>query len=89
MRKPWQRIDATGLECPLPVFHARDALFDLAEGAILEVACDDPQAPTDFERWCPKNGHRLVEIRTEGRTFVVVIEKGRDAPAAAGGPEVP
>jgi TusA-related sulfurtransferase len=71
-------VDARGLQCPLPVFHARDALFDLRAGDLLEVLADDPQAPSDFESWCPKNGHRLVGIRPEGRAFKIFIEKGDD-----------
>jgi tRNA 2-thiouridine synthesizing protein A len=73
-------VDARGLECPLPIFHARDAMFDLPPGAIVAVLADDPQAPTDFERWCPKNGHALLSVATEGRAFRILIRRGNDAP---------
>ncbi len=76
MPSPARTVDASGLPCPLPVFHARDALFDLEEGQVLEVLADDPQAPTDFERWCPRNGHILLEVRTQGQGFVILIQKG-------------
>lgn len=76
MPEPDRTVDATGLPCPLPVFHARDALFDLSEGDVLEVLADDPQAPTDFEKWCPRNGHRLLGVETQGRGFVIRIQKG-------------
>jgi tRNA 2-thiouridine synthesizing protein A len=69
-------VDALGLQCPLPVFHARDALFDMAPGELLEVLADDPQAPSDFETWCPKNGHKLRSIESRGLTFRILIEKG-------------
>ncbi len=76
MPDPARTLDLCGLPCPLPVFHARDALFDLAEGAVLEVLADDPQAPTDFEKWCPRNGHRLLGITMQGPTFIIRIQKG-------------
>ena len=60
------------------LFHVRDALFDLEEGEVLEVLADDPQAPSDFERWCPRNGHVLLEVRTQGRAFVIRIQKGKE-----------
>jgi len=79
VNKPKATVDALGLPCPLPVFHARDALFDMAAGDLLEVLADDPQAPTDFEKWCPKNGHRLVAIDARGLSFRILIEKGRES----------
>lgn len=82
MPEPTATVDARGLECPLPVFHARDALFDLKPGDVLEVRADDPQAPSDFEKWCPKNGHRLLSIRPEGRAYRILIEKGKADGAA-------
>jgi TusA-related sulfurtransferase len=77
--EPKASVDALGLQCPLPVFHARDALFDLAPGDLLEVLADDPQAPSDFEKWCPKNGHRLIAVEVRGLAFRMLIEKGRES----------
>ena len=76
MPEPAAQLNTLGLECPLPVFHAREALLDLRVGQCLEVLADDPQAPSDLETWCARNGHRLVAIRPEGRAFRIVIEKG-------------
>ena len=78
MPEPAHTLDTSGLQCPLPLFHVRDALFDLEEGEVLEVLADDPQAPSDFERWCPRNGHRLLAVETRGRAFVILIQKGKE-----------
>ena len=78
MSEPTVSVDALGLKCPLPVFHARDALFDMAPGDLLEVLADDPQAPSDFEKWCPKNGHHLRAIESRGLAFRILIEKGEE-----------
>jgi len=77
--EPAARVNALGLQCPLPVFHARDALADLDAGDVVEVLCDDPQAPTDFQKWCPKNGHDLLAIDIEGLSFRILIRRGRDS----------
>ncbi len=78
MDEPRETVDTVGLRCPLPLFHAREALLDLPAGARIEVLSDDPQAPSDFQRWAPKNGHRLLSVATEGRTYRIVIQKGGD-----------
>lgn len=79
MSDPAQTVNALGLQCPLPVFHARDALHDLTAGEVLEVLADDPQAPSDFETWCPKHGHILLAIELKGQTFRILIAKGTQA----------
>ncbi len=80
MPEPTTLVDARGLECPLPIFHARDVMLDLPPGAIVAVLADDPQAPTDFERWCPRNGHALISVAVEGRAFRILIRRGNDTP---------
>ncbi len=75
---PAALVDARGLECPIPVFHARDAMFDLKPGDILEVLADDPQAPNDLESWARRDGHALLSVTTEGRAFRVLVRHGPD-----------
>lgn len=79
MADPIETVDTVGLRCPLPLFHAREAMLDLPVGAHVEVLSDDPQAPGDFERWTRQNGHTLVGIETRGRTYHIRIQKGADA----------
>lgn len=78
MGEPAETVDTVGLRCPLPLFHAREAMLDLAPGAHVEVLSDDPQAPSDFVRWARQNGHHLVSIETRGRTYHILLEKGAD-----------
>lgn len=74
-----ETVDTVGLRCPLPLFHAREAMLDLEEGGLVEVLSDDPQAPADFQRWTRQNGHRLVSIETRGRTYHILLQRGKDA----------
>ena len=74
---PAASVDARGLECPLPVFHARDAMFDLKPGDVLEVLADDPQAPTDIETWARRDGHALLSTTTEAKSFRMLVRHGK------------
>jgi tRNA 2-thiouridine synthesizing protein A len=73
-------VDARGLECPIPVFHARDAMFDLKAGEVLEVLADDPQAPTDLQSWARREGHAFLSVTAEGRAFRILVRRGPDPP---------
>jgi TusA-related sulfurtransferase len=78
-------VDTVGLRCPLPLFHAREAMLDLPLGSTVEVLSDDPQSPSDFERWARQNGHTLLSIETHGRTYHIRVRKG---PSAGPSPDV-
>ena len=73
---PAATVDARGFECPLPVFHARDAMFDLKPGDVLEVLADDPQAPSDLERWARRDGHVYISTKAEAKAFRMLIRHG-------------
>lgn len=73
---PAASVDARGLECPIPVFHARDAIFDLKPGDVLEVLADDPQAPSDLESWARRDGHTLISVAAENRAFRILVRRG-------------
>lgn len=68
-------LDARGLQCPLPVLRANKALKGMEIGAELQVLASDPAAPGDFASYCKTTGHVLVDTRTEGDTFAIVVRK--------------
>ncbi len=69
-------LDARGLLCPLPVIRAQERVAGLRQGDILETACTDRGALNDIPAWCGLNGHRVVEIRDEGKEVFVTLEVG-------------
>lgn len=75
MRTADETLDATGLNCPLPVLKARKVLKGMAPGATLEVLATDPGAVADFEAFCNAGGHRLVEQSHAGVVFRFLIER--------------
>ena len=72
---PVHDLDTSGLKCPLPVLKAKKALRALDPGERLQVIATDPSALNDFPAYCSETRQRLIEVRTEGTTFVFVIEK--------------
>jgi len=56
-----QYLDAKGLNCPLPVLKAKLALTRMEPGQILCVDATDPHATIDFQAYCARTGHDLIE----------------------------
>lgn len=70
-----QELNATGLNCPLPILRARKALAPLESGKILHITATDPGALKDFEAFAKQTGHDLLETREEDGTFHFFIRK--------------
>jgi TusA-related sulfurtransferase len=69
-------IDTRRLLCPMPVIRVQDRVKMLEPGIEVEVICSDPGALNDIPAWCCINGHRLVDARTEGDEYVVILVVG-------------
>lgn len=70
-----QRLDATGLRCPLPVLRARKMLKTMNIGAHLQVEATDAGAPRDFAAFCETAGYRLLRSREEAGIYYFLIER--------------
>ncbi len=53
-------VDASGLNCPLPLLKAKLALNGLASGAVLKVIATDAGSQRDFRAFAKLAGHQLV-----------------------------
>jgi tRNA 2-thiouridine synthesizing protein A len=74
--QPVQEVDARGLDCPLPLLKAKQALNKLASGAQLRVYATDPGSRRDFRVFAEQSGHRLVESsEQDDGVFIYVLEK--------------
>lgn len=60
-----QFLNATGLNCPLPVLRARKTLQTMEPGAILQVAATDPVAALDLPHFCNETGHIFLDARKD------------------------
>ena len=70
-------LDASGLQCPMPLLKAKRALNALAGGERLRVVATDPGSVRDFEVFCTQSGHELLESRQEGGRYYYLLEKKR------------
>ncbi|ACL73297.1 sulfurtransferase TusA family protein [Thioalkalivibrio sulfidiphilus] len=71
-----QELDASGLNCPLPILRAKKALASLSSGQVLHIIATDPGAVKDFEAFAKQTGNELMEHREEGGKFYFLMKKG-------------
>ncbi|MCW8888077.1 MAG: sulfurtransferase TusA family protein [Gammaproteobacteria bacterium] len=70
-----QELDASGLNCPLPILRAKKAITSLSAGQVLRIIATDPGSVKDFEAFCKQTGNELLESGEEGGKFVFSIKK--------------
>ena len=70
-----EKLDARGLNCPLPILRTRKAINQMSSGEILEVTATDPGSIKDMASFCNQTGNRLVASNEADNTFVFLIEK--------------
>ncbi|MDH3452403.1 MAG: sulfurtransferase TusA family protein [Gammaproteobacteria bacterium] len=69
------QVDATGLNCPMPILRAKNALTGLASGQVLKIVATDPGSVKDFEAFAKQTGHQLLQSLSEGGRFTYLIRK--------------
>ena len=75
MRDYDERLDATGLNCPLPIIRAKKALARLSSGQVLEIVATDPGSVKDFEAFARQTGNPLLESKAGNGVFTYLIQK--------------
>ena len=70
-----QELDATGLNCPLPILRAKKSLATLTTGQVLRVVSTDPGSVKDFEAFAKQTGNTLLESRQEAGKYLFLIKK--------------
>ncbi|WP_260293520.1 sulfurtransferase TusA family protein [Sedimenticola hydrogenitrophicus] len=68
-------LDASGLNCPLPILRAKKSLTAMESGKILHIIATDPGSVKDFEAFSKQTGNSLLESREEGGKFHFLIKK--------------
>ncbi len=70
-----RELDASGLNCPLPILRARKALGDMQRGQTLRVISTDHGSIKDFEAFSRQTKNPLLFSGEEGGKFVFLIKK--------------
>ena len=70
-----QKLDARGLNCPMPIVKTAIAIKSLTAGDLLEVLATDPGAVKDFAAWSKSTGNEVVEHSTDQGVYRFVIRR--------------
>ena len=68
-------LDASGLNCPLPILRAKKSLTAMESGKVLHIIATDPGSVKDFESFSKQTGNELMESTEEGGKFHFLIKK--------------
>ena len=69
-------LDATGLNCPLPILRAKKALAGMSTGQTLKVLATDPGSVKDFEAFARQTGNELLQSDEEESKYRFFLRKG-------------
>lgn len=70
-----QELDASGLNCPLPILRAKKALATLSSGQVLRIISTDPGSVKDFDAFAKQTGNTLMESGQDGGKYFFLIKK--------------
>jgi tRNA 2-thiouridine synthesizing protein A len=70
-----QLVDAIGLQCPLPLLKAKQALNTLSSGQLLRVLATDSGSVKDFRTYTDISGHNLLESLQDDDIYSYLIRK--------------
>ncbi|MGH1432110.1 MAG: sulfurtransferase TusA family protein [Neptuniibacter sp.] len=69
-------LDASGLNCPLPLLKAKQALNKMQVGAVLKVIATDSGSIRDFKAYAEQSDHELLQSFTDQEPYVYLIRRG-------------
>ncbi|KAF1006559.1 MAG: sulfurtransferase TusA family protein [Burkholderia sp.] len=70
-----KQVDARGLNCPLPILHAKKALADMESGQVLKVLATDPGSQRDFAAFAKQTGNNIFELSVHDKIFTFLIRR--------------
>jgi len=70
-----KEVDATGLNCPLPILRCKKGLNDLHANQVLKVISTDPGSVKDFNAFCVQTGHELLQLDEDETSYTFYIKK--------------
>lgn len=70
-----RELDASGLNCPLPILRAKKALGDMSRGQVLKIISTDQGSVKDFEAFAKQTNNPLLSSAEDGGKFVFMLRK--------------
>ena len=68
-------VDARGMNCPMPLLKAKQALNKLEKGDHLQVLATDAGSQRDFQVFCQQSGHILEQTEEHQGVYTYIICK--------------
>jgi tRNA 2-thiouridine synthesizing protein A len=68
-------VDASGLNCPLPILKAKKALSALSSGQVLKLVSTDPGSRRDFEAFARQTGNALLAMHEQGSAWAFYLQR--------------
>ncbi|MBA1241815.1 MULTISPECIES: sulfurtransferase TusA family protein [Pseudomonas] len=68
-------VDASGLNCPLPLLKAKLALNGLPTGGVLKVVATDAGSQRDFRTFAKLSGNALLSESAQAGTYTYWLQK--------------
>ena len=68
-------LDASGLNCPLPILRARKALGDMERGQVLKIISTDQGSVKDFDAFCKQTQNPLLSSGEDNGRYIFFLQK--------------
>jgi tRNA 2-thiouridine synthesizing protein A len=68
-------VDASGLNCPLPLLRLKKALTVVSSGDVVKVIATDPAAHLDFGVYANQTGHQIIQLIKESNMQIFYFKK--------------
>lgn len=69
-----QELDLKGMNCPLPLLKAKQALSRMQSGQVIRVYATDPGSVRDFASFAKISGHILVASEEEHGVYIHTLQ---------------
>lgn len=70
-----KELDASGLNCPLPILRTKKALAELAAGQVLKITATDPGSVKDMQAFAKQTGNELMSSAEAGGKYQFFMKK--------------
>ncbi len=70
------RLDAKGLNCPMPLLKAKQALNSMESGQVLEVEATDAGSVRDFKAYAELSPHELISTTEIDSVYIHLLRRG-------------
>lgn len=70
-----REVDASGLNCPLPILRTKKALAEMQSGQVLKVTSTDPGSVRDFAMFAKQTGNELLDQNDANGAFIFFMKR--------------